>query len=78
MTIDTHTLFSNFFKSEKNKQHIEVMVKPLINIILNELNPYIYATITFICIIFLLILCIFILQIKFYIASLSLRTISSH
>ena len=76
--MDISKLCSRFFSDDKNKEQIRILLKPIINIILHELKPYMYAIIIFISIIFLLILSIFVLQIKLYIAKSSLPISKAH
>ena len=64
--MDLTTMCSKFFDNDKNKQQLKVLLKPMVNMILHELKPYIYALVIFISIIFLLMMSIFILQIKLY------------
>lgn len=66
--MDIKDLCSRFLDNDKNKQHLRIILKPMVNMILHELKPYIYALVIFISIIFLLMMAIFILQIKLYIA----------
>lgn len=66
--MDLTTMCSKFFDNDKNKQQLKVLLKPMVNMILHELKPYIYALVIFISIIFLLMMSIFILQIKLYIS----------
>mgnify|MGYP000439187525 FL=1 len=48
-------------ETEDFKKEIQIILRPIIDIILQEIQPYIYMTIIFICMCFLLILGIFIL-----------------
>ena len=51
------------FEKEEVKKEMQILLRPIIDIILQEIQPYIYMTIIFICMCFLLILGIFILLI---------------
>ena len=64
--MDFTTICSRFFDNDKNKQQLKVLLKPMVNMILHELKPYIYALVIFISIMFLLMMSIFILQLKLY------------
>lgn len=66
--MDLTTMCSKFFDNDKNKQQLKVLLKPMVNMILDELKPYIYALVIFISIIFLIMLSIFVLQIKLYLS----------
>lgn len=64
--MDFTTLCSRFFDNDKNKQQLKVLLKPMVNMILHELKPYIYALVIFISIMFLLMMSIFVLLLKLY------------
>lgn len=66
--MDFSSLCSQFFKNDKNKQQLKIFLKPIVDMILDELKPYIYALVIFISIIFLIMLSIFVLQIKLYLS----------
>ena len=66
--MDFTTMCSRFFDNDKNKKQLKVLLKPMVNMILHELKPYIYALVIFISIIFLLMMSIFILQLKLYLS----------
>ena len=46
--MDLTTMCSKFFDNDKNKQQLKVLLKPMVNMILHELKPYIYALVIFI------------------------------
>jgi len=52
-----------YLESEDVKKELHLMLRPIIDIIIQEIQPYIYLTIIFISLCFLLILGIFILLI---------------
>ncbi len=54
----------SFVQSPEVKTDLQLLMRPLIDIILEELNPYILLTIIFIGITFLLILSIFLLLLR--------------
>ena len=51
-------------KREDVKQEIKSLMRPVIDMLLHEITPYIYLSITFVFISFLLILGIFILHLS--------------
>ena len=48
-------------KREEVKQEFKILIRPIIDVILQELYPYIYLSLLFVIISFLLILAIFML-----------------
>jgi len=52
-----------YLETDDVKKELHVMLRPIIDIIIQEIQPYIYLTIIFISLCFLLILGIFILLI---------------
>lgn len=50
----------NMLKREDFKKEIKMVLQPLIDLIIQEINPYLYAIISFIAVSFLLILSILI------------------
>jgi hypothetical protein len=53
----------DILKKEEVKNQLKVLLKPIINFILYEINPYIYIMLLFVFILFLMILAILILLI---------------
>ena len=53
----------DILKKENVKKEIKLLITPIIDFILYELNPYIYVIITFVFINFIMILAIFIMLI---------------
>ena len=53
----------SLFEKYDFKEEMRILLRPFIDLILQEIQPYIYLTIIFICLCFLLILGIFILLI---------------
>lgn len=51
-------------KQDDVKQEMKLIVRPFINMMLLEIYPYLYASLVFVCISFLLTLSIFVLVIK--------------
>ena len=39
--MDFSSLCSQFFKNDKNKQQLKIFLKPIVDMILDELKPYI-------------------------------------
>ena len=54
----------SLFEKDDFKEEMRILLRPFIDLILQEIQPYIYLTIIFICLCFLLILGIFILLIN--------------
>ena len=53
----------DILKKEEVKNQLKILLKPIINFILYEINPYIYVMLLFVFILFLMILAILILLI---------------
>ena len=53
-------------KQDDVKQEMKLIVRPFINMMLREIYPYLYASLVFVCISFLLTLSIFVLVLKKY------------
>ena len=53
----------DILKREDVKNEFKTMLKPLIDFILYEINPYIYITVSLVCMIFVMILTILIILI---------------
>jgi hypothetical protein len=51
-------------KQDGVKQEMKLIVRPFINMMLREIYPYLYASLVFVCISFLLTLSIFVLVLK--------------
>ena len=56
----------NMVKQDDVKQEMKLIVRPFINMMLREIYPYLYASLVFVCISFLLTLSIFVLVLKKY------------
>ena len=55
----------DFINTNSTQSEIKGIIKVLLNMVMDEIKPHFYLNIIFISTIFLLILAIFILQIKF-------------
>jgi len=53
----------DILKRDDIKYELRMLFKPIVNLILNEINPYIYITIILVFLIFIMILAILILLI---------------
>ena len=51
-------------KQDGVKQEMKLIVRPFINMMLKEIYPYLFASLVFVCISFLLTLSIFVLVLK--------------
>jgi hypothetical protein len=56
----------NLLKREDIKKEVKDFIKPLIDLILQEIYPYIYISVLFVAVSFLLILGIFLLLMRNY------------
>jgi len=65
---DNNDIINNFLNIGDIKKELKNIIKSILNIVMDEIKPYMFLTVIFICTIFLLILAIFILQIRFLIA----------
>ena len=54
----------NMVKQDGVKQEMKLIVRPFINMMLKEIYPYLFASLVFVCISFLLTLSIFVLVLK--------------
>jgi len=59
-----------FIKRKDVKDELKNIIRPFINLLLSELYPYVYLSLMFIIIAFLLILGIFILLLRYRIKSI--------
>ena len=55
--------FLNILKRDEIKNEFKLILKPIIDFILYEINPYIYITVTLVFLIFVMILAILIILI---------------
>ena len=53
----------DILKREDIKNELKMVLKPVIDFIMYEINPYIYITVSLVCIIFIMILTILIILI---------------
>jgi hypothetical protein len=53
----------NILKKDEVKNEFKILLKPVIDLILYEINPYIYITVVLVCVIFIMILAILIILI---------------
>ena len=53
----------DILKREDIKNELKMVLKPVIDFIMYEINPYIYITVSLVCIIFIMILIILIILI---------------
>lgn len=65
---DSNDIINNFLNIGDIKKELKNIIKSILNIVMDEIKPYMFLTVIFICTTFLLILAIFILQIRFLIA----------
>lgn len=56
----------DILKREDVKNEFKMLLKPLIDFLLYELSPYIYLTVTLVCLIFLMIVAILTILVMMY------------
>lgn len=59
----------DILKREDVKTHVKILIRPMLDVILQEIYPYIFLSLLFVFISFLLILGIFILLLRYRINS---------